>query len=501
MFGGVKWIHLRRDLQASARLWRRDELSLRQWWRSVRGPRVHALFSWTDPLPFVLDLTKSVGKYLAERVGRNSGKEESVFRDEDPIRIVSSRWTRPAPATRRRAEVESSWVDYDIQGALAVRLVGPSRNDVREAEKVLGRPTALLDREPEVVIRYGEDHSEVRPSGFGRPATDDPDRFLPIQELGSVARTRVRMKDGGRTCEVLAQKNRGAVPLLQELLDVTALANGWAPLHASAWVHRGRGVLAVGLEQSGKTGALLAFAGRGASVVGDDRVYVRQDGARMVGFPRPLTVKDWHVAELPWLADHLETRSRIMARAAGMLRGVENRIRNGDGRGRDETRLIRRLLKKSVGRLRRSLATDRDPSSLVGRDRCPGAAVPHVLFALTGDGGPGVHLEGMDDETVASRLAATVSVELTPLRRAYCSSRFTHSGEPWPALENAESLATEILRPWSSEICAFLVRHPYPYSLRELSDAMESVVARSARSVDTLPGSTPGWVVSGCPAP
>lgn len=55
-FSGVKWIHLRRDLQSAIQHWRRGELTIAEWWRSVRGPKVFALFSLRDPLPFLRDL-------------------------------------------------------------------------------------------------------------------------------------------------------------------------------------------------------------------------------------------------------------------------------------------------------------------------------------------------------------------------------------------------------------------------------------------------------------
>jgi predicted ATP-grasp superfamily ATP-dependent carboligase len=55
-YEGVKWIHFRRDMQAALYDWWSGELTLREWWRSWRGRKVYAVFSWTDPLPFLGDL-------------------------------------------------------------------------------------------------------------------------------------------------------------------------------------------------------------------------------------------------------------------------------------------------------------------------------------------------------------------------------------------------------------------------------------------------------------
>lgn len=59
-YGPMKWIHLRRDLQAALFLWSRGELTLREWFRSWRGPKVDALFAWDDPVPFWADLGRIV---------------------------------------------------------------------------------------------------------------------------------------------------------------------------------------------------------------------------------------------------------------------------------------------------------------------------------------------------------------------------------------------------------------------------------------------------------
>jgi predicted ATP-grasp superfamily ATP-dependent carboligase len=55
-YSRLKWIHTRRDFQSAAYHWIRGELTVREWARSRRGPKVDALFSWTDPVPFWADL-------------------------------------------------------------------------------------------------------------------------------------------------------------------------------------------------------------------------------------------------------------------------------------------------------------------------------------------------------------------------------------------------------------------------------------------------------------
>lgn len=74
-YTGVKWVYLRRDLQSALSLWRQGELTLNQWRKSLQGRKYYALFSWTDPLPFLHDLRitfmkKVLGLTPAKHVSR-----------------------------------------------------------------------------------------------------------------------------------------------------------------------------------------------------------------------------------------------------------------------------------------------------------------------------------------------------------------------------------------------------------------------------------------------
>jgi predicted ATP-grasp superfamily ATP-dependent carboligase len=87
-YKGVKWIDLRGDLQSALYYWHRGELTLREWWRSVRGPKAYALFSWKDPGPFLGDLQRMIRILLAsqERRGRGYRNPETQTSGSDARR-------------------------------------------------------------------------------------------------------------------------------------------------------------------------------------------------------------------------------------------------------------------------------------------------------------------------------------------------------------------------------------------------------------------------------
>lgn len=66
----LKWIHLRRDLQAAVRLWRRRESSLREWLHSLRGRRIYAVLNRHDLRPFLTECFHYTVKLLMGRKRR-----------------------------------------------------------------------------------------------------------------------------------------------------------------------------------------------------------------------------------------------------------------------------------------------------------------------------------------------------------------------------------------------------------------------------------------------
>lgn len=64
---GAKWIHRRRELQSALRQVRSGDLTVTEWWRQRRGPKVDALFSWRDPMPFWADLGRVGRRALHQR--------------------------------------------------------------------------------------------------------------------------------------------------------------------------------------------------------------------------------------------------------------------------------------------------------------------------------------------------------------------------------------------------------------------------------------------------
>ena len=83
-YTGVKWIYVRRDLQSAYFYWRRGDLSLFDWWKSLRGRKGYAVFSFTDPIPFFVDFfNKFATNFLSQR-SKKPGTQK-LAQTSDPV--------------------------------------------------------------------------------------------------------------------------------------------------------------------------------------------------------------------------------------------------------------------------------------------------------------------------------------------------------------------------------------------------------------------------------
>lgn len=64
-FVGARWIYWRHDLQAALHAWRGGRITLREIAHSWRGRKATAVFSWSDPMPFVADIGRSTARAIA----------------------------------------------------------------------------------------------------------------------------------------------------------------------------------------------------------------------------------------------------------------------------------------------------------------------------------------------------------------------------------------------------------------------------------------------------
>lgn len=375
----------------------------------------------------------------------------------------------PAVATTSKAHLQlartaSPAIDFDVRGLVGVRLVDATERDAAVVARQLGPLRSSLDRKPDIVIRYVDRIEYSTPIvrvGHDDAGFDNGDFMLMRGMHRTRLRTVIPLDRLGAGLEIVCEHGAAAIPILVPLVNAAMLPKGVLPLHASAFVHEGVGVVVTGWSMGGKTDALLGFAARGATYVGDDWVYVVEDGGRVLGLPEPVRLWDRQLRCMPayWRAVPFGDRARLrcvrMARAALALlppgRGLRSRAR---------------------ALFDRQLGLEIAPQRLFGPERMAPGCSFDVLFLAVTHGSPAITVEAVDPLEVAVRASFSLEYERSALREAYEKFRFAFPSLASIALERCEELERRLLRRTFGGKPAYLVRHPEDVTGEALADAM-----------------------------
>jgi hypothetical protein len=376
----------------------------------------------------------------------------------------------PSIEPRKATQAGSEAIDYDLHGLAGVRLVDATPSDAAAVSRQLGPIRSSLAREPDVVVRFVDrlPTTRLRYLGAGEAAFTD-DAFLVLRSKHKVrAKVSIPFAQIGDRCEIVCERGLPAVPLLVPILNLTVLARGALPLHASAFVYGGTGVVATGWSKGGKTETLLAFMQRGAEYIGDEWVYVSSEGDRIFGIPEPIRLWDWHLSQLPDYRALVGRGDRSRLRALRLALALEGALDSGAS---SRFPLARRL-GRALPVLKRQLHVDVEPARLFGeRAIAASAAFDRLFFVVSGESEK-VTVEPIDAQEVAQRMSFSLAYERLDLTAYYAMFRFAFPGAASPVLDQAGELEQGALERLLGDKPANVVYHPYPVSIAALFDAM-----------------------------
>jgi len=372
---------------------------------------------------------------------------------------------------RRDRGAPSRSADYDLHGIVGVRVVGTSARDVAAVNRQLGPIQARLDRDPDITIRFVDRlslRSRLRYVGLDDAGFTD-DEFLVVRRRPRRrAYVRFPFDELGGACEIMCESGISAVPHLIATINLTALAKGFLPLHASAFTYRGTGALVTGWAKGGKTEVLLGYMANGAEYVGDEWVYVDPDGKSMYGIPEPITIWDWHLDDLPRYRALIERRDRWRFRAIRAVQLVEGAIPSrADDRGR---------LAKLVPLAERQLYTRMSPERLFGRSALALQGTLDKVFFVASHDQPDIVVEPIDPSEVAGRLGFSLEFEGLELHSAYLKYRFAFPESTNALLESAVERRRSLLARALEGKPAYAVYHPFPAPIPGLFDAIRPLL-------------------------
>jgi hypothetical protein len=364
-----------------------------------------------------------------------------------------------------------------LHGLLSIGLLGAGRSEVAAVRRQLGPlaegslpPQGDASSQPDVTVRFVDrlvTSGSVRQLGLD--AAFDEEQFFVLRGRRKTS-VRVQLpveRLGASHVEIVAERGLSAVPYLLPILNATLLGKGVLPVHASAFVHDGRGVLVTGWAKGGKSEALLAFAGRGATYVGDEWVFVTPDGSSMGGLPEPMRLWDWQLAMVPEVRKRIGLAGRLrLGGAAGLASSLGGASRLPGVRSSAPGDVARRLA--AVVERQRSLQIP--PARLFGSMVSTGLVPLDRVVLIESSSDAIASVQTADPAIVAVRTAATVRHELLDLDTLALRHRFAFP-DRHPAFvgEIDDRLVRGLTTAFAGKPC-LLVRHPYPPDIPALFD-------------------------------
>jgi hypothetical protein len=368
---------------------------------------------------------------------------------------------------RQPASAQTPIVDFDLHGLVGIRLVNPSSQDLSAVIADIGNMRRPLDRDPDITIRFVEQFQIRGGLRFVKPhEVGFTDGSLLVLDRGSGGRgaAQIPFDQIGQGCEIRCRSGLAAIPLLHPSVTLAMLTKDVVTLHASAFTYNDKGAVVAGWARGGKTSSLLAFMSDGGDFIADDHVYVSPDGNRLYGSQEPVSLRAWHLAELPSYRTNVTRRERSRLRASTVLLRLASRA--SQGRGPTSARKVASRIADVAEDVHVSIPPDRlfKHRSLAGR-------LDKAFLAVTHDSRE-VIVEQVESGWLADRLVFLLQFERRRFLSDYLAFRFAFPDRSNDLIERAGEIERDILHRVLAGTDSYVVYHPFPAPIEALFSAM-----------------------------
>jgi hypothetical protein len=381
--------------------------------------------------------------------------------------------TDAAPETRLDGQGpdDRQTVDFDLHGLARIRLIEATPKDIATVARQVGPIQAPVAGDADITIRFVDEipiNGTLRVVGLDMGAYTDDSFIVLRSKHKSQGRVRIPLDEIGAKFEIECERGAAAVPQLIPILNLTVLARGALPLHASAFVIDGIGVAACGWSKGGKTETLLSFMRQGAQYVGDEWVYVTGDGKFLHGIPEPIRLWDWHLGQIPEYRTLVSRRDRVKLSTIGALESVHRGMPRNARRRLPGVHAFDRVMTLLEGQRH----VDPPAEQLFGRERWVQQAPFDRLVFLGNAQVPAVRVEPVDPMEVAERMTFSHVHHRLGFLDYYWQYRYAFPDRPNPIVDDIENIERTLLRQVFANKTAFEVLHPHPVDIPGLFDAI-----------------------------
>ncbi len=371
--------------------------------------------------------------------------------------------------------LQTEVTDFDLHGIVGIRLINATPSDIAAVRRQLGSIQAPLSRKPDIVIKFVD-----------KIPCSSPVRYLGVDDVGFTedaflvfrgkqkARVMVQIpfhEIGNDQCEIICESGLLAVPLLMPILNLTVLSKGALPLHASAFNYNGKGIVVTGWAKGGKTEMLLAYAAKGAEYVGDEWVYISEDGECMYGIPEPIRIWYWHLQEMPRYQTTVNRNDLLRLRSLNLfVKSVARLESAGSGRSSAPLRFLHRL----SALVKQQLYVQLPPEKLFGRTASGLTGRPDKVFFVGSHAETSLTVQPVDPQEIARRMVFSMQEERKDIMSYYLKYQFAFPERSNSFIDQSENVQRRILLKVLADKDAYAVYHPYPVSIPAMYEETRS---------------------------
>ncbi len=377
-----------------------------------------------------------------------------------------------------RAASNGKIIDYDIHGIVGIRVINSTIDDAVAVSKQLGEHQKPLDRDPDIIIRFKEKLYTPSLKYLGLDYAGFTEEGFYILSSRENAKVRIPFERIGGKFEILCERGLHAVPLLIEMINLTFLGKNYIPLHASAFVYDGMGIVVTGWTKGGKTEALLSFAKHGAHYVGDEWVVLSGDGQQMFGTPVPICVWEWYFKYLPNLLPKIGITKTILFNSIHFLEFIHRVL----VRGRLENSFLAKVLGQALPAFKRQLNIRVLPEEIFQKQICA-STVPHKLLISMSHNEPSIQVEICDPSEIAQRMVSSNAYEQMNFLEFYKAFKFAFPNLRNEFLEKIDELQYSLLCRAFENKEAYKVLHPYPVPLEDYFNQLKPLCVKTTKQL------------------
>jgi hypothetical protein len=352
---------------------------------------------------------------------------------------------------------------YAVGPALAIS-VAASTSEAADLSGRLGLPETEPPSDPDLVVTFADEELALEDVQLlGDDSGFDGERFLILGRLAGGARAgAVRL---GEPIELVSSHRARSLPLLVPLLDLAALRKSVLPLHAAVFSFEERGIAVLGWPHAGKTSALLAFLGRGARLVADDRAYVSFDPPHVAGLRGGIELRGHHLEALSNLPHPPGAAVRVRLRLSLGADRLQARAARQSPSGP-----LSRLGARAAAAVAAATAAEVLPQGVVGDEGVDVERIDTVFLMMRQLRGA-ISVESLSGVSARERLLALARHDRAQLRELVQKYRFAFPGtaDQLDRIESIEALRIETL---ARDTPVFAVSHPPASRPEELFGAM-----------------------------